>query len=296
MKSALIYILVSVLTVAIGIIGLLLWKDDLTAVAILASIIAGGAANLGYTIIRFMDDTYGTAKDRHTRASLTNLSVSIDRLQHCAIMTEDPNIRCVFDKQLGQAFDAIIGQHPTAKLDIEVIGFTLYRFYTDQFEKLCQRGGVSLRAIIQDPTSATFKQIADQEGRKLESSITEAIGFTQAVLQKAEGSRNHKAKTTSSDAKFLTVGSKIRAGSSIELRWTSLAASITMMRVDDVIFVRPRFLLEGRDAPVFFEKYYRSQGRCFQAYGEYFQHAWDQSHCPSRAMVTATNQVTKITP
>jgi hypothetical protein len=72
-------------------------------------------------------------------------------------------------------------------------------------------------------------------------------------------------------------------GVTVELRWSSRYPTITMTRLNDVLFVRPRFLREATQPRLFHERYVLEDGIPFIAYLEQFETVWDAARIPARA-------------
>lgn len=68
-----------------------------------------------------------------------------------------------------------------------------------------------------------------------------------------------------------------------QVRWFSGFPTITLTRVGDVLYVRPRFLHESHQGRVFFEKYSLEEGAPFEIYAAHFEAAWDAASIPTAA-------------
>jgi hypothetical protein len=146
------------------------------------------------------------------------------------------------------------------QISADVLGFTLRPFCQDWLQYLIDRGNCHVRLIIQDPKSAMFDEVCQQESRNPSIMRTDALWVTDRV-SKTQG--------------------LAKSGLNIELRWFSGYPTVTMTRLNDVMFVRARFLREATQPRLFHERYCAEDGLPFRAYLEQFETAWNASVTPS---------------
>lgn len=78
-----------------------------------------------------------------------------------------------------------------------------------------------------------------------------------------------------------------KPGLDIELRWFSGYPTVTMTRLNNVMFVRARFLREATQPRLFHERYCAEDGLPFRAYLEQFDTAWNASVTPGTDDIAA---------
>jgi hypothetical protein len=284
-KKTTIYVLASFVLILIGVIFLLASPFNSIIFNMGISIIAGGLASLAFAVIRYFDDLDSVKQASTVQETLLIIKEEQVQTRHMldstALVIDDPNRRCVFSRQITHEFRLCVQSIASDdELEIDVIGFSLIRFYHEQLEYLLTKRRAKIRLIVQDPTKESFRILTQQEGRDLSRARDEIIQLSNYILDKAQsGYLVGHTSGSGGSARFVT------NNSDVELRWFPYASTATITRIGDIAFVRPRFLDEARDAPMFFEKYRRSDGRAFDAYVEYFENAWSKSTAPQKMIV-----------
>jgi hypothetical protein len=105
-----------------------------------------------------------------------------------------------------------------------------------------------------------FKQVCSQESRNPDVMRADALWVADRVAEQ------------------MAVG---RPTVTVELRWFTGFPTVTMTRLNDVMFVRARFLREATQPRLFHERYCAEDGLPFRAYKEQFETAWDLSKEPT---------------
>jgi hypothetical protein len=260
------------LVIGVTACGFLIWQAPNRGI-IIAAILAGSVLGLSINTLRLFSGNSSriatTALESQIQlinASIIKLSDSLFRMQSMAIVSHDARDRCIYDRHVDKEVSSCLHAIPDGQpVTIDIIGLSLNRFYHDQWQELARRGNVRVRAIVQHPSQHAIEIIVNQEGRNLEAVQEDILKLTKNCM------RMSQVRLDAGDI----------PASEIEVRWFPGFATITMTRINDLIFVRPRFLNEGRDWPFFFEKYSRREELNFRAYEEYFEHAWQQSIVPS---------------
>src|SRR5262249_43518731 len=121
------------------------------------------------------------------------------------------------------------------------------------------RGNCHVRLITQDPESNMFNQVCEQESRNPNLMRIDTLWVKDRILE----------------AQRLA-----KSGLNLELRWFSGYPTVTMTRLNDVMFVRARFLREATQPRLFHERYCAEDGLPFRAYLEQFETAWNASTTP----------------
>ncbi len=272
MKVA-IYILASLLTLVAGLALLFAKPNDAVCLSISTSLIAGGLSSLAFSIIKYFDDNDSNLKQIQMSKTLRELNSKINEIVLGKVIVDEPINRCVFKRQLTDEFTNLLNMYKDSEnIKIDIIGFSLYRFYKEQLEKIIEKSHSEIRIIVQDPRQISTKIMAEQEGRDLNNVKNDVYEMTKRIIELA---KKYQPRRKDTYARFVKEDK-----SSVEARWFQGCASVTIVRFNDVIYVRSRFLGEGKDAPVFFEKYHINQKKCFEVYEEYFQNAWEMSVCP----------------
>lgn len=272
MKVA-IYILASLLTLVGGLALLFAKPTEAVWLSISTSLIASGLASLAFSVIKYFDDKDSNVQQIQMSKSLRELNSKINEIVVGKVIVDEPNNRCVFKRQLTDEFANLLNMYKDSeKIKIDIIGFSLYRFYKEQLENILEKSHSQIRIIVQDPRNAASKIMAEQESRDLNNVKKDVYDMTKRIIELAKKYQPRRKETY---ARFVKEDK-----SSVEARWFQGCASVTIVRFNDVIYVRSRFLGEGKDAPVFFERYHINQKQCFEAYEEYFQNAWEKSFCP----------------
>jgi hypothetical protein len=79
----------------------------------------------------------------------------------------------------------------------------------------------------------------------------------------------------------------------LQVRWFEELPTATLVRVGGVIYARPRFLREGHQARVFYERYILEEGAPYEVYRTYFLSAWDSSVEPTHAQIADAEKLIK---
>jgi hypothetical protein len=289
-KKTTIYVLASFLLIAIGLVLLFAIPQSNAGNNMAVSFISGGISSLAFAVIRYFDDLDESQQFKELdkklndmRVAISNTTDELQALRGSSIITDDSNKRCSFNRQLAQEFNDAVNAIPRAKrIYVDMLGVTLHRFYKEALEGLLKDRSSTVRLIVQSPAAQSIKIIADQEGYDSVRLIQEVLELTEFVVRNASQNANeHGLNPADIKAKFTYSKPESGTTSDIELRWFSEVASVSIIRINDILFVRPRFLDEGRDAPIFFERYRCSEGRTFRAYEEFFNIAWNRSILPS---------------
>jgi hypothetical protein len=258
------YIVSSLLIGLAGVLILVIGRKNTIAISVGTSMIAGSLASIAFATIRYLDDRAADSSAASLRNSVESLERSVRDEQHAL-----ESLRRVTSSMSGTSL-RVYDRHPqdevreelqqiTEKISADVFGFTLRPFCQDWLEYLIDRGNCDVRLITQDPYSAMFEQICQQESRNPNIMRTDAFWVMDRVRETKR------------------LG---KSGLNIELRWFSGYPTITMTRLNDVMFVRARFLREATQPRLFHERYCAEDGLPFRAYVEQFGTAWDASAMP----------------
>jgi hypothetical protein len=142
------------------------------------------------------------------------------------------------------------------------VAFSASRFFVDQYELFRERKNAEVRILVEDPGSEAFSQMCLFEARDPQRMAREIMEITDAVTSHAVRRRLNPDLAE------------------ISLRWRPGITTVTLTRVNDVIYCRSRVFDEGRDAETFFEKYVASNPKSFKAVSEHFDNLWRASGEP----------------
>jgi hypothetical protein len=206
------------------------------------------------------------------------LDEALQGIRTLGVLARDPNDRRVFDRHPDDEFrDELKSIRKNKQVDVDVIGLSLKQFCFDYLDQLAGRGNVNVRLLIQHPFETTFQLVCHQEGREEKMMLEEVLFVTEKVLSLEGGS-----------VAAVDVNSYVMAQNNnptkVEIKWFPLAPSITFSRLNQVMFVRARYLGEASHPPMFFERYYQEEGRCFDSYLVYFNNAWEDGIDPTMEM------------
>lgn len=171
------------------------------------------------------------------------------------LLTENsPDGRACFGRHLTNAFPSMLEKYSEKDvIKVDIIGLELYRFYEDQFENLKKYPNLQMRMIIQDPCSKNFNSIIYHEGRNAYTVFKNIVKLTEAIK---------------------TYNETVEEERQIKLYWMGYPSSVTITRVGNEMYVRPRFLKEGEGGDnMFFEKYFSKYGKTFSVYTDFFEKA-----------------------
>lgn len=266
MRSTLIYFLLSLVVALCGALTTALTGEaHPVGLAVATSVLAAGLASMAFSIV-----TYLQARDQEgTIARLDDLAAQLQRglssLRQAEVLADVANSRRIFDRHPDQEVQDAI-DHASGDVRVDVMGLTLKPFCSQQVPLLKERPGTTVRVLIQDPTSHIFEAICRQESRDFLSSLEDAVSVTKSMTSHATD--------TSEDAR-------------IEIRWFLRYPSLTMTRVNELWFVRARFLREADKPRTFFECYTADEGTAYDTYQAYFEAAWTESRAADVAEADA---------
>lgn len=225
------------------------------------SLAAGGIASLISSFNDYLDDEGLTETTSALIEETKKIGVSIADIHKSTILPPRAPERCVLDQTPREPFEAIVNtlKRHGARIQIDAMGLTLEKFHREQLERLSNQKGVSVRVIVQRPDTEIFKQLAKQEKRDSAQEAAETKEFTQHLLN--QSARRQGNPTNQAD---------------VQIHWFNGSPSITLIRINNIMFVRPRFLGGDSNARVFYEKYSSpDDGPCWKAYEQYFDEAWE---------------------
>jgi len=255
------YIISSLLLALAGVLVLVIGRKNQVALSIGTSMVAGSLASISFAVIRYLDDRAADSSAASLRSSVQSLEQSVRDQQHAI-----ESLRRVASSTAGTAV-RVYDRHPqdevrdelqqsSEQVNIDVVGFTLRPFCQDWLEYLANRGNCNLRCITEDPRAPMFAEVCQQESRNQQSMEADALWVAQRISE---------------------IRRRSIPGVSVELRWFSAYPTVTMTRINDVMFVRARFLREATQPRLFHERYCREDGLPFRAYMEQFETAWNES-------------------
>lgn len=262
-----IYVLVSVSLALVG-VATLAWWTDAKGVAIATSLIAGAISSIGFAVIHHFDDTDSTRDNlaivqgiESLGESLGRLDEGIEKVRAIAVMNASPNDRRIFERHPKEAVqEELAALSKREGTQVDALGVSLQPFYDDVVKALLGKDNVKVRLLVQDPLAPTFAQICSEQGRDRRRTASSIVYTLRQVL-----------------------GNGIDTSSPVEIRCYSGVPSVTLTRVNKVVFVRPRFLNEANfSGSVFFERYdSRIDARCVDAFAHYFEAAWTDARTPT---------------
>ncbi len=247
------------------------------------SICAGGLASLALGILRWMDDRDSTSLGGAVQAlasgaakseaaiikSVTELQAEIARK---VILDTSSRFRCVDDARIGEAFQTAYTfasiRNGSGAIRVDVVGLKLLRFLDDQLAFLQTSGHrVNVRLLLQSPDEEIFADICKMEGRDVRSTAKD-IRSTLGLLSGAAA-----------------IGKSLiwrRNSLTIELRFYSDYQPITLFRVADECYVRPRVSTPKGASSRFYERYDATLMKPhFEVFNAHFEKCWnDGSYTP----------------
>lgn len=264
------YLVSSIVLCLGGVLIVVLSSPTGLGAAIGTSLIAGGVASIAFAVIRYVDDLSSDSSAMSLRESVGRLEESVlqqqaalDSLRRATASMGGKSLR-VYDRhpqdEVREELSLITGL-----VAMDVLGFTLRPFCQDWLNFLTTRGEVHLRLITHDPRSDTFDEVCMQESRNPTLMKEDALWVADRVLAAVGKHENLK----------------------LEVRWASGYPTITMTHLNDVLFVRPRFLREATQPRLFHERYASEDGLPFTAYLDQFETVWDAAAVPTSADVEA---------
>jgi|JI10StandDraft_1071094.scaffolds.fasta_scaffold354354_2 hypothetical protein len=257
-RKTVIYLLISLLVGAIGVIVLLLTAGSAIGLSIGTSMAAGGISSIGFALIRYFDDRDQLEQANISRVSADRLSSTV---QESIVKVSDleRDIRSMLPEQ------RVFAAHPRAEIDdlltgedpqeVECFGLALGRVRRNHLVKMLTTAS-HVRLLVSDPRSELFQRTIASELRDGGAAISDILALVKCAL--AEDKRD------------------IRRAS-LELRLYPGYPTVTFIRVDSTVLTRPRMPQEYRQSNLFYERYERHQERPFFAYVELFKTLWEES-------------------
>jgi hypothetical protein len=280
MKSkTIIYLLVSALVFLLGLVLLVSFKEHVTMLSISTSIIAGGISSIAFGINRYLEevdskkssDILGQSLEG-LRGDLNHLDEALQGIRTLGALATNPNDRRILDRHPDDEFRKELGSIRRNKhIDVDVIGLSLKQFCVDFLDELVLRDQISVRLLVQHPFETTFALVCHQEAREERAMLEEVLVITEKILKLSATMIERDISGTQD----------IDHARKFEIKWFPLVPSITLTRLNQVMFVRARYLEEANHPPMFFETYYQEEGRCFDSYLVYFNNAWDDGVQPT---------------
>lgn len=258
------YIVSSLLIALAGVLILVAGRKSAIALSIGTSMIAGGLASISFAAIRYLDDRASDSSAASLRRSVESLEHSVRDEQHAL-----ESLRRVTSSFSGNSL-RVYDRHPqdevrdeleqiSEEINADIFGFTLRPFCQDWLQYLVDRGNCTVRLITQNPKSIMFDEVCEQESRNPSIMRNDALWVANQVMKARQ------------------LG---KPGLNVELRWFSGYPTVTMTRLNDVMFTRARFLREATQPRLFHERYCAEDGLPFRAYCEQFETAWNASVTP----------------
>lgn len=271
-----IYVAVSFCLVLLG-VAVLAWSGkSIAGSSIATSLVAGGISSIAFSVIRYFDERSDSDQTKLVSVSIGGLAEDLHGIEHelqalrdVTMVSKEANERRVFDRHPEQEVRAEIDHHrKNSQVNLDVMGLSLRPFYGDFMDYLIGRENVNLRLIVQEPCTQLFSLICHQEARDEAAMARDVLLVTRRVLGLLKDAEHEE-----------------RAGHSmVDVRWFPLCPSVSLTRINDLTFVRSRYLQEALHPPMFFERYHRVEGRCFDAYKAYFEKAWELSITPTKEL------------
>lgn len=285
MKKTVIYALVSLVLVLGGIIVVLNYRTEVGA-AIGASIVAGGLASLSFSIIRYFDDKDAVRLRLREEEKYVELREGIEALAKAvqSLRLDDAGRKRIRSRRpredVARAIEAIDKRRT---IEIDSMGISLRPFYEDWMDHLLVRGGVRARLLVMDPRTGVFERFCTDQGIDREKFVQDIAFITSNVLNLERSHSCMKADQgrTASQSPSGRTGAGVVF--QIELRWDPGFQSVTLTRVNEILFVRSRLVSEARNPNVFFEVYRNgsSERPYFETYRKYFEEVWRRSFVPT---------------
>lgn len=140
---------------------------------------------------------------------------------------------------------------------IDVKGMELYNFWNDQKETILNKlSKFHIQLLVQDPYSKTFDEMVRNEGINKEKVTANIIALTKEILKLKED---------------CVLNDTDR---SIEIRWLSFPAAVTMTKVNNQMYIRARLMnANNMNDLQFFEKYKKGD-LPFDTYSQLFETEW----------------------
>jgi hypothetical protein len=282
------YLSVSVVIALIGLVLLFAFQQKASIVSIATSIIAAGITSIAFGFNQFLEERDDENSLHVLRIPIKELGDDLNRLdrnlqdvRNLVEVISESNKRRIFERHPDDEFKEELKQlHRNSTVYVDSLGLTLKPFCNDHLNRFVRRGNSVVRVLIQNPLEATFSMICDQEGRDEKRMALEVLQVTQQILSL----KIHGVGTQVSVSSKTLKGMQIGKPTIIELKWFNGFPSVTLTRLNHVVFVRARYLNEANEAPSFFERYYEIEGMPFDAYNRYFDLAWNAATIPTDEM------------
>jgi very-short-patch-repair endonuclease len=280
-RTTLIYITSSIVVLLFGIF-MAFWGDtkvsiettdkNLTQKSIMlfsigTSLFAAGLASLGFAVIRVFDDQDSVQMHENIEKIETEITET-RRAIRSSRKIQGAEERCLFDSQISDRFKSAIRDVPRKQsLDIKLVGFTLIRFFNDQFELLVNESktrDVVVRMLLQYPEGHEFLSQCKIEARNENVAKDNVV----AAMQRLKGAREL-------DLDLIYSTNKLR----IYVRFYEQFQPVTFFGVNDTILVRPRIKSTGAGVR-FYEEYYRNKDHSaphFDLFIDHFNDCWSKS-------------------
>lgn len=188
--------------------------------------------------------------------AINTLSTKLDASQKKLDTLQNTNTRIVHGTHLTSTVRPMLDEciRSNSDLEIDVLGLQLYSFWRDHKEQLLNCRKLKLRMIIQNPETVRFETIIDYEGYKSEN-VRENINNLMNEVN---------------DLK-----TKLSEKQNIDIRLFDYPASVTITRVNSVMFVRSRLFKQYTYTDYcFFERYVDGDDP-FKTFSIYFEEAWN---------------------
>lgn len=256
--STIIYFLVALIVALVGLVLVLSHpgkgSQSSTMAAIGDSLLAGGVASIGFGLLRYIDDSAERRLREQVSGIQAELNKSFDVFQskieefvissaRSVRLTSEANARCVSDTEIGQRFRIEYARFALGDtlVHVDVLGLKLYRFLDDQLEwLLSRRHNTYIRLLLQNPDSPVFEEICNLEARNLQA--------TKADITRTIDSLGG---ATVEGGSLTWQNEQVR----LELRFFERYQPVTLFRVQDVIYVRPRVSTPLGASSRFYEVY-----------------------------------------
>jgi len=264
-----IYILVSAILALFGVI-LLAFGSAAWAVAVATSLIAAGVSSSAFAVIRYFDEVdMANHQSVITQAiaaldqNLSRLDTGLDVMRSTALLSGGPDQRRVFERHPKGAVQQEL-RAARREIELDALGMSLAPFYDDIVRDLQHRGNAHIRLLVQDPRGKTFDWICVEQGRDRKKTADSILYTIRKVLE-------HEATAREG------------AEATIEIRCCDSVPSVTLTRINRVVFVRPRLPNEANfGGTVFYERYdERVERECYDTYWHYFDSVWEDSRTPT---------------
>jgi hypothetical protein len=287
-----IYILLSIIIALVGVVLLSHANpQDQIKISIATSIVAAGITSLIFGIIRYIDERDMETSSQIMRTKIEGLTNDISGLERSlgdvrnfVSAVRDPNERRVFDRHPDDEFRNELNQiHVRTPIVVDTLGLSLIQFCDDHLNNFIVRGNSRLRLLIQNPLKDNFTLICQQEGREVLTMMKEILLVTRQILSLS--AHGQAAGMQASPHGLLSGGTRNAKPTKVELKWFDDFPSITFTRLNNVMYVRARYLKEANQPPMFYEVYYDGvESKCFHSYSSYFDLAWNSSTTPTQEM------------